>query len=341
MVIVIIWGWWLFIPVRVRRPVLGLLVAILFGLAVWLPYTVVAREYTPRPLLTEAGLPPDLTRLNLIYNGDMKLIGAKIGVDQIKPGERLPVMIYWQALRPMTINYSVFIHLIGRGHQNVGQLNTYPGLGLQPTTILEPGQIVVDTYPVLVDGGSEAPTRLLVNAGLFDFDELGRPGIQPTNSDGDPASFTIGQFKLIPVKWPPATDSPALAEFADNIRLVDYDLQACTSADQSCTVILKWQAQARPKADYTVFIQLWHNGEQISGFDSPPLGNDYPTSLWSAGEVILDPHQLDLSPLPPGQYRVLAGLYNFATGDRLRASANDKPLPDYAVDLGIISINLE
>ncbi len=118
-------------------------------------------------------------------------------------------------------------------------------------------------------------------------------------------------------------------------------MQACTSTDQRCIVTLTWQAQARPSADYTVFIQLWHNGEQIAGFDSPPLGNDYPTSLWRAAEIISDPHQLDLSPLRPGRYRVLAGLYNFATGERLRASANDEPLPDYAVDLGLISIGLD
>ena len=79
----------------------------------------------------------------------------------------------------------------------------------------------------------------------------------------------------------------------------------------------------------------------MAGFDSPPLNNDYPTSLWAAGEVIFDPHPLDLSTLTPGEYQVIVGLYNFATGDRLPAKANDEILPNYAVNLGAITISMQ
>ena len=89
-----------------------------------------------------------------------------------------------------------------------------------------------------------------------------------------------------------------------------------------------------------MFVQLWQNGKKIIGFDAPPLQNDYPTSLWDAGDVIIDPHLLDLSTLPPGDYQVLTGLYNFTTGDRLPAGIDGKPLPDYAVNLGTITIEM-
>jgi hypothetical protein len=322
----------------VRLPVLGLLVALMFGLALWLPYTVVARAYIPPPLLTEADLPPDLPRLDLTYNDEMKLIGVEIGADEVRPGERVPVTVYWQALKSMTTDYSIFVHLIGRGYQNVGQFNTYPGLGLRPTSTLQPDQILVDTYPVLVNGGSEAPSRLLVNIGLFDFDEPGRPGIQALAPDGNPALPTAGQLKLVPGRWPPYDDTPPVVEFADNIWLVDYRIDNCTASDDGCQIVFKWLAQAQPSTDYTVFVQLWGNGKQVAGFDAPPLDNDYPTSLWSAEEVILDPHLLDLSAIPPGEYQILAGLYNFATGERLPATAESVPLPDDAVELGTIQI---
>jgi hypothetical protein len=335
--ILIMWGWWMLCPAKLRRPVLGALLATLFGLALWLPYGVVAQEYIPAALLTEADLPPDLSRLDLTFNGEMKLIGAKIGLDKVRPGERVPVTVYWQALRPMAVNYSVFVHLIGRNYEIAGQFNSYPGLGLRPTTTLQPGQIVKDTYPVLVNGGSQAPTRLLVNAGLFNIKEAGRPGLPAINPAGQEVGPTIGQLKLIPVRWPPA-GAPVLANFADHIALESYAVEGCAAQAKSCTVTFKWLAQGRPAADYTVFIQLWQGERQIAGFDGPPLQNDYPTGLWEAGEVIIDPHRLDLSGVSPGEYRLVAGLYQLASGERLAASSQGQPLPNNAIDLGTIQI---
>jgi hypothetical protein len=308
--------------------------------AVWLPFAVVAPAYIPPPPLAENELPAGLERLDYSYNDDMRLLGVKIGAEAIRPGERLPVTAYWQALRPMTTNYSVFVHLIGRGYTNVGQFNSYPGLGLRPTSALQPGQIIADTYPVQVNGGAEAPTRLLVNLGLFDFNQPGRPGLPPTTAAGEPVdSPTVGQLKLIPTVWPPAQPGPPLAEFADNIELNDVSIENCQTQASPCRITFEWLARGRPSADYTVFIQLWQADQWVAGFDAPPLANDYPTNLWDANEVIIDPHTLDLSAVPPGSYRILAGLYNFTTSERLPVSQKGVPLPDFAIDLGQLELN--
>jgi hypothetical protein len=341
MAIIIIYGWWVLTPHRLRLPIMVTLVVVLFGLALWLPFGVVASEYIPKPLLTEADLPSDLHRLNWTYQDEMKLLGVEIGADVVHPGERVPVTAYWQALQPLEINYSVFVHLMGRNYTNVGQFNTYPGLGLRPTRSLQPSQIVADTYPVLVEGGSQAPTRLLVNIGLFDFNEPGRPGLQAIAPDGRPVSATVGQLKLVPTQWPPASPPPPVAEFDDQIWLAGYTVIDCQTRNEACEITFKWQAQGKPSADYTVFIQLWPTSnpqQQFIGFDAPPLSGDYPTSLWEAGEVILDPHFLDLTTVPPGEYRILAGLYNFATDRRLSATSAGIPLPDNAVNLGAIHL---
>jgi hypothetical protein len=336
--IIIVWGWWMLSTPRIRLWVMTILTLILLGIAVWLPFSVVTVAYIPKPVLTEAELPADLHRLDRIYNNQIKLIGVDIGATQVQPGGLVPVTAYWQALQPMTTDYSVFVHLIGRNYANIGQINTYPAFGLRPTTTLEPGQIIADTYPVRVNGGSEAPAHLLVNMGLFDFREAGRPGIQAVDTEGNPVSPTIGELKLIPAQWP-AIDNPLpVAEFADNISLVSAQLENCSTNKYDCRITFTWLAQTRPTADYTVFIQLWRNDQFAAGFDSPPLNNNYPTRLWDAGEVIVDVHRLNLSTLPPGKYRILTGLYNFATGQRLPATANGEPLPDYALDLGTIQI---
>jgi hypothetical protein len=96
---------------------------------------------------------------------------------------------------------------------------------------------------------------------------------------------------------------------------------------------LYWQADGRPPTDYTVFIQLWDDRRQVAGFDGQPVGGDYPTGWWEAGETIVDQHTLDLSALPPGRYRLLTGMYRLDTGERLPASGPSGPLPDNAVQL--------
>ncbi len=334
--VVVVWGWWSLSPGRWRRGVLAAMLGLLAALALYLPFGVVAPAYIPRPYLTEADLPPDLPRLDWTYgNGDIRLVGVSVKEQTVRPGETVHVTAYWQALRPMETNYSVFVHLFGRDYTNVGQFNTYPGLGLRPTRDIPPGKIVVDTYPVQVNGGADAPARLLVNIGLFDFNEPGRPGLPPVGPDGQtPPSPTVAALKLVPSQWPVAPASPPLADFADSIRLASARLEDCAPGGSTCRLILTWLAQGRPSRDYTVFIQLWQDGQMVAGFDSPPLNNSYPTSLWDTGEVIVDPHRLDLSALPPGRYDLLTGLYDPSTGERLPAARQGTPWPDYAVRLG-------
>jgi hypothetical protein len=173
--------------------------------------------------------------------------------------------------------------------------------------------------------------------GLFNIKEAGRPGLPAINPAGQEVGPTVGQLKLIPDSWPPAGE-PVLANFADHIALESYAVDGCAAQAESCTVTFKWLAQSRPAADYTVFIQLWQGERQMAGFDGPPLQNDYPTGLWEAGEVIIDPHRLDLSGVSPGEYRLVAGLYQLASGERLALSAGGQPLPNNVIDLGTIRI---
>ena len=103
---------------------------------------------------------------------------------------------------------------------------------------------------------------------------------------------------------------------------------------------LTWQVENPFDSDYTVFIQAWDakTGDYAIGFDGPPVQGNYPTSLWSPGEVIVDTHPLDPSALSPGTYDLIAGLYNPATSERLPALGPDGPLPDYAVHIGQLRV---
>ncbi len=334
--------WWL--PhsgqkIMVRAVTLGL-----FVFAVMTPFLYIAPAYAKTPILTEADLPENIQPVDFVYDQAIRLIGYQLHADTIHPAENLPITLYWQVIQPTELNYSIFVHLLGRQRQVIGQIDSYPGGGKWPTTLLAPGDILADSYQVAIIPAAEfehAPTRLQIAAGTYDYFEAGRPGKAAVNAAGETIDPIIAQAKLIPWQWPPIeaneTDETTI-NFFDKATLLSYQL---TEDQQNLT--LKWQVNSYFETDYTVFIQALDNttSEYITGFDGLPVQGDYPTSLWQPGEIIIDTHPLDLSLLQPGSYNLIAGLYNPLTGERLPAFNAAGPLPGYAVPLGQLHVDNE
>ncbi len=331
--------WWL--PKGVLRPVVGLCIAGLLAFAAVVPFRYIAPAYRLPPRLAEADLPAGMVRVNFIYDDTLRLIGYHLPVSTVRPAETVPLTLYWQLIKPARLDYSIFVHLLGRGRQPAGQIDTYPGGGLWPATLLSPGDILADSYRVPVQPETEfaqAPTRLLIAAGIYDIDEPGRPGRPVVDLSGRPVEPVIASLRLVPWQWPQVPVLAAPVEFADSAgpgraMLLSYDL----ALDRG-ELTLNWQAGSTFNADYTVFIQLWRAsatgpGEYVTGFDGPPRQGDYPTSLWQPGDIVVDPHRLDLAGLPAGNYFLLVGLYQPASGQRLPAYQAGAPLPDYALPL--------
>ena len=314
------------VPARWRPWLATTLTSGLLMLAAACLVLYIAPAYARPAPLTRADLPSDMQPVNWDINGQMRLLGYRLDQLSVHPAERLPVTIYWQALAPMQTNYSVFVKLLGRDRQVVGQLDTYPGLGAWPTRLLKPGDIIADTYQVPIAAEALAPSRLRIHVGLYRYEEPGRPGLVTVDASGRPVEPWLASAKLVPWQWPQVEPTHRLeVKLGQAIALIGYDL------DQQLT--LYWQASGRPDADYTVFIQVWDRQRQLAGFDSQPLNGDYPTSWWAVGETIVDPHALDLSQLPGGEYRLLVGLYRLDTGERLPALGPQGPLPDNAIEL--------
>ncbi len=331
--------WWL--PSQGQKLVVAGCILFLLALASLSPMLYIAPAYAKPIILTEPDLPADLQPVNFDYDGAMRLLGYQLPAKTVHPAETLPLTLYWQLLKPVDLNYSIFVHLLGRQRQVVGQIDTYPGGGQWPTSLLSPGAVLADSYEIPISAEAEfnqAPTRLLIAAGIYDFNEPGRPGKPTVDTSGQPVEPIIASAKLIPWQWPTPPRFEPSVNFADKVTLLSYQI----AADQQ-SVSLNWQANAPLDLDYTVFLQLWHTAagaqaEYIAGFDGPPVQGDYPTSLWAPGEIIVDTHPLDLTSLPNGEYYLLAGLYHPTTGERLPASTPNGTLPDYAVNLGTLQV---
>ncbi len=74
-------------------------------------------------------------------------------------------------------------------------------------------------------------------------------------------------------------------------------------------VSLIWRADQIPQANYTVFLQLLDSASQVAAQrDRWPGDGLYPTASLAAGQVITDQIAIPLD-VPPGSYRLIAGLY--------------------------------
>jgi hypothetical protein len=111
------------------------------------------------------------------------------------------------------------------------------------------------------------------------------------------------------------------AQFGAHVSLSGYTLAAATLAPGDILQItLFWQTDAALTERYKVFVHVYAALDQppVAQQDSEPGGGLVLTSLWRPGRTYADNHGVLIPPdLPRGEYRLMAGLYNFADGARL------------------------
>jgi len=126
-------------------------------------------------------------------------------------------------------------------------------------------------------------------------------------------------------RWPYVT-APSIvhlleADLGGLVRLRGFDLSPETeiAPGDEARLTLYWESLAATETDYKVFVHLADKTERIWGqHDGHPLDALAPTSFWQPGDVVRDEHVLAVaSDAPPGEYRLLAGLYEEATMTRL------------------------
>jgi hypothetical protein len=136
----------------------------------------------------------------------------------------------------------------------------------------------------------------------------------------------------------PTVSRPVNATLGDELRLLEVKLNESCQAGQTLPVEFVWQPQQHLQADYNLFLQLLAaDGSLLAQHDSPPNGGYTPTSTWQPGQPVIDHHALAIPlDLPAGDYRLIAGLYNPATGHRLAVDQKG----DF-VELGQVTLNVE
>jgi hypothetical protein len=108
------------------------------------------------------------------------------------------------------------------------------------------------------------------------------------------------------------------------IRLAGYELEAAAARPgETLRVSLLWEALGPIAQPYLVFVQLLDAGEaKVGQWDGAAGGDWLPTPAWRPGQQVWQDVPLTIAAdAPPGRYRVVAGLYDPATGARLPLSS--------------------
>lgn len=124
--------------------------------------------------------------------------------------------------------------------------------------------------------------------------------------------------------------SKALATFGDQFELLDVTTADELVGGQASLITLRWRTLHASLTRYTTFVHLVTRDKPfVTGVDGEPCGASYPTDVWHKDEVVQYDLALQLpNDLPRGNYSVMIGMYNAATGERLAASQADQREPD-------------
>jgi hypothetical protein len=277
-------------------------------------------------------------RSGVTHGGVLRLLGYDLARESVRPGETVPVTAYWQLVEPTDRDLAVFVHLLGRGGEPVGQANSYPGLGAYPLSQLRPGDVVRDTYQVPVVVTATAPSLLRVDVGLFDRADPSETGLAAKDAAGADASGLLGTVRLVPASGAQVEPTQASRfDLGGQVALVgsDFSPNPLRPGD-ILPVTLFWQAQARMAEDYQVFVHLMGpDGRPVAQGDKSPLDGDWPTSAWEPGQIFRDDYRIAVPvDLAPGAYELRVGLYRLGDFARLPVQGPAGRVVDSAIILG-------
>lgn len=339
-------------PVRLEPVLAAFVGAAHIGLTVISLFVFILPAYAKPEVIQESDLPGKMTRLDLTFDGaPIQLLGGDIGSPEAHPGDLLPVTLYWRATQVPQQDLSVFVQVLGQDLEPIAGIDSYPGRGNFPPTLWQPGVIYEDRYLLPLASDVEVPTVAALHAGLRtqEGERL------TTRRSSDPRPLHLAVLDLVPIR--PAQPLSDDATYPLNVRfgarsdsrgekrpieLVGYDLSAEKVAPgDTLTVTLVWRAEAPSDADYTAFVHMLDARDKlVTQSDHPPVDGAYPTSFWISGDVVRDPHVLEIDEsVPSGPCTLVVGMYRSGTVIRLPAyDSSGVRVEEDAIRIGRLTI---
>jgi uncharacterized membrane protein YbhN (UPF0104 family)/4-amino-4-deoxy-L-arabinose transferase-like glycosyltransferase len=279
---------------RWARSLIAMLLVLLVGFAVVVPYRYIAPAYAQAPPLTAAERATIMHPVSVEFGRQMRLLGFDLAQEEVRPGDRLFLSLYWEALAPMDRDYSVFVHLVDTRGVTIAQRDSYPGAGNNPTRAWTVGRTMRDLYPLDVPAPLLAAGPCLIRVGLYDHATGRRLPVQL--SGGGARDFTELPIELSLEARPPGALDDLYHEFEGKIALTGYSVQPILAQPgEALHLRLRWKALQTLSEDYVVFAHLMRTDAQIwAQSDHWPMDGQSPTSTWAAGRMVTDEFDLHI-----------------------------------------------
>jgi len=294
---------------------------------------VTAQTYPINPKvflpLFPARLPVHPVAVN--WSDKLRLIGYEFSPALINSDRTSSLRLAWQILGDSWITEKMFLQVLDSNGNSVGQQEIDP-VSRKMYRWRKDG-LILELLP-LDFAKNLSPGLYFVRLGFFNPDTGQRlPAFQPETRQPPGNELVVGPLVVKADGLNPVEPARRVtAALGDGFKLMGYAIKPASVA--ATEVTLYWQSTAPAQADYTVFLQLLNPANQVMAqTDAQPLPGLYPTSRWQPGDII--PQQLVL-PAPIADIagnRLVTGMYNVATGERLPASDAGKLLPNGAIPL--------
>jgi hypothetical protein len=236
-------------------------------------------------------------------------------------GRTLYPVLTWRAAQAQDSQIATSIRLVGADGVVWSQPPDEQPLGKLFTSERWPaGQTVRQPLAMPVPPGTP-PGDYTVE--LVVYDPANGAPLEPTGDVSSVAQIP-GVVALAPVTVRrPETSGPTLPSLGQfgPLALVEAKTPATVVAPgDEVPVELLWQAAKAPGEPLVVVVQLLdQEGRVVAGLEAQPLEGRYPTQSWAEREVVRDRHTLTVpAGLVPGSYRLVAGVYRAADGQRFK-----------------------
>ncbi|MCD6288878.1 MAG: DUF2079 domain-containing protein, partial [Anaerolineae bacterium] len=239
------------------------------------------------------------------------------------------VRTYWEVLASLPDDLQVWPFFVAADGEVVEDISKRPPVVLfwYPPKRWRPGEtILVETLPWFL------PDRWALAVGVARGGPWATPKYRVRVSKGGGAHVVDGTWAVLspfirderglrPLTeddWPNAW-SDRRWRFGDGIELIGARVPESVSPGETLWFDLLWRATGPISCSYTVFVHLLDGqGRLVAQRDALPAWfAPAPTTKWGDGPQP-DAHRLDVpEDLSPGNYTLVIGLYNLATGQRL------------------------
>jgi len=271
-------------------------------------------------------------------------VGYDVSSRLAKPGEGVEVTAFWQGIEAGGDDRIVSVQL----RDASGKL--WAIAEGPPVATWDAGEVLRDQYGfVLPADAPDGEMRLILSMYRASDKqrltvERGLAGLLAGRKD----SIDLGVVRVAGREHNfimPAMQQRLAVRLGEGAALLGYDLSPdrrplTLAPSESMRLTLYWQGVAPMDTSYTVFVQLLGADNRLGGqHDALPGDGLLPTTSWVKDEILADLHQVTVRlDAQPGTYRLVAGLYDAASGARLPVTVDGVRQAGDMIVLGTVTV---